>query len=373
MGITPGKSQGGSHAEPWKSQVGIPVRNLWVLLAYASGLAQFLDPCAAQVDEDAELPDILARLLVSSVERRLRRGLSRGYELRSAQLNRVKGRIDWLATESGQLLSKGRIACRFEHLTHDTPRNRLVAAALMRASTQVRNRELGRKCSRLTQTLIDAGVAPTRPSRSEMSKEKFGRNDADDELLVRVAGIMLDMMLPSEQAGDINLSRLDHDERLLREIFEKAIEGFYRLELHGRDGWKVGRQSVFEWPAVDLTDGMRSILPRMHADLVLQEGASRRIVLDTKFTGILRARHHGNDGLKSEYIYQIYSYIRSQAGRNDIFADNAEGILLHPSLDRHLDEAFTVQGHRLRFATVDLAADSEALRNRLREIVLVTA
>ncbi|TCU13704.1 hypothetical protein [Rhizobium sullae] len=78
-----------------------------------------------------------------------------------------------------------------------------------------------------------------------------------------------------------------------------------------------------------------------------------------------------SSALPSAYIYQIYSCIRSQAGRNDPLADKAEGILLHPAIDRQVDEAVTIQGHRIRFVTVDLAADASVFQKRLREIVTV--
>lgn len=365
------QTRAGETAVPWTSQVGIPVRNLWVLLAYASGLARFIDPLGTRVDEDADLPDVLGRVLALAVERRLRKGLSRGYELRSAELDRVKGRIDWLNTETGQLLSKGRIACRYEDLTHDTPRNRLVAAALLVAGKKVKAADLARSCLGLAQTLLDAGVTAVRPSRIEMSRERFGRNDAQDEVVVRTAELILEMKLPSENAGDARLNRLDHDEVLLRQIFEKAVAGFYHLELHGREGWKVGRQCVFDWHGTDATTGLHTILPKMHADIVLQKDNARRIVFDTKFTGIITPHFHGSEVLKSAHIYQIYSYIRSQTGMNDPLADKTEGILLHPAVGRNLDEAVTIQGHRIRFVTVDLAAEASVLREQLRAIAVV--
>ncbi len=360
-------------ALPWRSQAGIPVRNLWLLLAYASGLARFLDPVGTQVDEDAELPDVLGRVLVAAVERRLRRGLSRGYELKWATPNRVRGRIDWLSTETAQLLSKGKIACRYDDLTHDTPRNRLIVAALLAASKTVKSRQVARQCLGHARMLIDVGVTPVRPSRFEMSRERFGRNDEHDEVVVRTAELILDMKLPSENDGDYRISRLDHDEILLRQIFEKAVAGFYSLELHGRDGWKVGKQSIIDWHGTDATDGLRAILPTMHLDVVLEKTASRRIIMDTKFTGIIKPRRYDGQGLKSAHIYQIYSYIRSQAGYDDTLANEAEGILLHPAIDQTLDEAITIQGHRIRFVTVDLAAEASVLRERLREIILVPA
>ena len=72
---------------------------------------------------------------------------------------------------------------------------------------------------------------------------------------------------------------------------------------------------------------------------------------------------------QNEHLYQLYAYIRSQSGAGDSAADNAEGILLYPALDQHVDEAVTIQGHRFRFVTVDLAAPSAELRSDLLDVV----
>ncbi|MDM9621107.1 5-methylcytosine-specific restriction endonuclease system specificity protein McrC [Rhizobium sp. S96] len=354
----------------WKSRAGIPIRNLWVLLVYAAGLAQFIDPFEAAAEDDAELADILGRLLANVVSLRLRRSLSRGYATRAATLNRVRGRIDWLRTESEQLLSRGQIACRFDELTQDTPRNRLVLAALVQIQSKVANKDVAQQCAALARFLVDAGVLPKRPSRAEISRDKIARNDANDVVMVKVAELALDLVLPAESEGTEQVPGLVRDEFLLRRIFEQAVAGFYRHEIHGRDGWSVDSQTQFEWEAHDPTDGLHAILPIMKADVVLRKRSERRIVLDTKFTGILTSRYHGGEGLKSAYLYQIYSYLRSQAGMGDECADRAEGILLHPSIHRHVDEAVTIQGHRVRFVTVDLSAHPSDLRRSLLDIIM---
>lgn len=353
----------------WHSQIGIPVRNLWMLLVYASDLARFMDRLDVQVAGDAELPDLLARLLINVVERRLRRSLSRGYQARKDLLSRVRGRIDWLATETGMLLRRGRVACRYEDLTHDTPRNRLVRAALEAMQAKLGNRDLAANCGRLARDLQQAGVSAGRPSRAEMSRDQIARHDDDDRLMLKVAELALDMVLPSETEGDSRLTRLDRDERLLRRIFEKAVAELFRHELHGRNGWRVRPQAAFHWQAELPTPGLTPLLPSMAADIVLQHGPSRRIVLDTKFTSIITSRPYGGVGLKSGHLYQLYAYLRSQAGRGDDASDHAEGILLHPALDCHVDEAVTIQGHRFRFVTVDLAAPTEKLRSALLDVV----
>ena len=47
----------------------------------------------------------------------------------------------------------------------------------------------------------------------------------------------------------------------------------------------------------------------------------------------------------------------------------ATGTLLYPSLGLPYDEAATIQGHRIRFANVDLAADAPTIRQQLLRIM----
>src|SRR5437660_1333478 len=114
---------GSPHAE---QRIGrIPLRNLWFLMLYASDLARYAGRIDAMLEEDLDdLPDMVGRLLVREVGRRMRRNLSRGYRHREAVLTRVRGRIDTLTTATRRLLDRGEIACRFDELTLDTPRNR---------------------------------------------------------------------------------------------------------------------------------------------------------------------------------------------------------------------------------------------------------
>lgn len=341
---------------------------MWVLLVYAAGLAEFEECLDLDIDEAAELPDVLARLLTVVVERRLRRNPSRGFQPTSAILPRVRGRIDWLTTVSGRHLERGRIGCRFEELTHNTTRNRLVRAALEAMRSAVTDREVAGLCGQLARHLEANGVSAHRPSRAELSKDQIARHDADDRLMIAVAKLALDRVLPAETEGLTRLSRLARDEVRLRRIFEDAVAGFYRHELHGRGGWRVQGQAKLQWQQESASSGINDLLPTMAADIILDRGNHHRTVIDTKFTGIITVGAYGNERFKSGHIYQLYSYLRSQEGYGAL-QDHATGILLHPALDRDVDERVTIQGHELRFVTVDLAASAGEFRRRLLEIV----
>ena len=115
-------------------------------------------------------------------------------------------------------------------------------------------------------------------------------------------------------------------------------------------------------------------MPEMITDIVLERqeldgSAGQRIIIDTKFTSMVTRGQYGNQSLKSGNIYQLYAYLRSQENPADPMSHNSAGVLLYPALGTDYDESATIQGHRIRFATVDLAADTQTIRNQLLRIV----
>ena len=338
-------------------------------MLYASDLTRVRGAFDAIVEEDInDIPELIARLLVNAVERRLRRNFTRGYCHREKALTRVRGRINILTTESRQLLSKGEVFCRFEELTVDTPRNRLVRAALELMARLVRNDDLIRQCRALSATLGRSGVGGARPSRAELAADQIGRNDAADRFMIALARLAFDLALPTEDAGATPLVAPDREEAWVRRLFEKAILGFARVDLEPL-GWSVRGSIPLEWQFSSASAELATILPRMVTDIVLDAPhADRRLVIDTKFTSILGTGRFGDASLKSGYLYQMYAYLRSQEGRGQRW-DTSAGLFLHPAIGTQLYEHAIIQCHSIAFATVDLSGSSAGIRSELRRIL----
>ena len=67
---------------------------------------------------------------------------------------------------------------------------------------------------------------------------------------------------------------------------------------------------------------------------------------------------------RSENLYQIYAYLRTQENGTEEYR-NARGMLLYPTVDRPLDEEADIQGHNIRVSTIDLSDSWEAIEARL--------
>lgn len=207
----------------------IPVRNLWLLMLYASDLFRQLGQRNVSVEDNPDdIPDLVAEILAHAVEERLYRNLSFGFRQREAELSRVRGRIDLLSTERHQLLARGKVACRFEELTIDTPRNRLVLAALKVIAGLVRQPALSHRCRNLANALSRLGVSGIRPTRAEVRTDRFGRHDAKDRLMVVAAKLVRLVGLNDRCVVHATLPRLECKvltRRLIQTDTQRVIAG----------------------------------------------------------------------------------------------------------------------------------------------------
>jgi 5-methylcytosine-specific restriction enzyme subunit McrC len=348
----------------------IPLRNIWLLMLYASDLYHLPQIRKTGVEDNPEdLPDLIAELLCDSVEGRLRMNLTASYRDQNRTLTRVRGRVMLLETERKRLLDKGTIACRFEELTIDTPRNRFVLAAMEKCLRRVSSRELAGRCRKNIGALRTQGVSGKGVLKSDVTLNQFTRNDAHDRIMVAASRFAHDMLIPNESAGNFQVNEPGREERWLRSLFEKAVGGFYRVSATPL-GWKVTPGKWLNWDIEERSDRIDELLPKMKTDIYLEHvGQSRRIIIDTKFTNILKAGHYREKSIRSGYMYQIYAYIQSQKTGQANMECNSEGILLHPAVGLDLDESVRIQGSNYRFATVDLSQDTNSIRDRLNSFL----
>ncbi len=187
--------------------------------------------------------------------------------------------------------------------------------------------------------------------------------------MVALSRLVFDLVIPTEDSGGHAVTRVEKDVILVRRLFERAVGNFYAAELPER-GWVVRQGKHLNWQVDDATSGIEAILPIMVSDIVLESRAPpKRLIIDTKFTSVFGRSLHRAKVLKSQYIYQMYAYLRSQEQTIDPLSLTATGVFLHPTLDVEVDEMVRIQGHELRFITVNLALAATEIVERLHAII----
>lgn len=345
----------------------IPVRNIWLLMLYASELLRVSGEHKIVSLEDShdEIPNLVARILVSAVEARTRRQLSMGYRTHEDWLKRVRGRVDLLATERNLLLQRGMVACRFEQMTIDTTRNRFVRAALNSIAQKIQSdQDLASRCRQLSHKLEQAGVSGVVPPIRELNSDRFGLHDKEDRQMVAAAKLAFELLLPTEEDGDSHLPVPGTDSEFWK-LYERAITGFYKFVLEPK-GWSVTAHSRFKWPLESQSKRIDELLPHMDRDIVIEDPQrNRRIIIDTKAKSIVKANHHQQARFSRDNIFQMFSYLKSQSVVGNALSETASGILLYPTIGQDFDEFIVTQGHRIRFATVNLSSPAGEIRRRL--------
>jgi 5-methylcytosine-specific restriction enzyme subunit McrC len=346
----------------------IPVNNIWLLMFYASELSQLKDIERFSSEKPPNsLLDFASKLLVTTVEKRIHKNLTLGFTRASRDLSRVRGKIDCMRTERKALLAKGRIACTYEWLHTDTPLNRYVLGALLKAGRSVGG-DVANRCMRLAASLKEMGVLCGEGAAQKLLVSQHGYMAPQDRLMLSAAKLVHEMLLPIETGGGLSMQHADRDERWVRRLFEKAVGGFYKANLP-QSSWQVSQGAYFRWQIERQTVGLSEILPRMKTDVVLEDRKSdRTVVIDTKFTSILKKGYRREKTLSSSYIYQMYTYLFSQAPVEYPRLEKMEGVLLHPSVGCDMDECVVIQGTPIRFITVDLAQDAAQICKRLIKI-----
>ncbi|MDH2998574.1 hypothetical protein A1D22_02080 [Pasteurellaceae bacterium LFhippo2] len=342
----------------------IPVQNIWLLMLYASELFQTIQENQNVTIEDNpdNIPDLVAEILCYQVEKRLKRQLNYGYQYKSAQLTRVRGRINLRETETKKLLSKGRIACKFEELNWNTSRNCFVKIALEKLSKIVSN-PLSHRCRLLTNKFNQLGITGDIRNYNPM-RDTFCRNDIIDKEMVITAHLALQLALPTEQNGKYLLLKPDNNIDWLRKLYEKAIAGFYQVLLSSQ-GWEIKTGKRSRWQVSKQSSGILDILPTMQTDIeLINLKQQKHIIIDTKFNEILISGNYREKSLRSGYVYQMYAYLHSQ--QRDC---SAIGIILHPMFGEPLSEYAIIQQHKMQFSTVNLQATAIEIRQQLLDII----
>ena len=352
----------------------IPVRNVWLLFLYASGLAKFRGRFNAEVEESPNFKSLIARLLCHVTARRLRRNLTFGFQARQDELHRIRGRIDILKTVSEDLIHKGKVACRFQELTVNTPRNRLIRAAHSKLASVELEAGLSQRCRMIAHLLSRMGIGSELPSPAEIASDYIARHESEDQMLVSLANAVFNVILPTEESGTRSLLAAQREVTDFPSLFEIAIGNFYGAELPAEDGWRVFRSKRHEWPIASGSSNIKTYVPTMETDIVIENAQlQHRIVIDTKFKQILTRSRFGKFRFRRDDIFQLYAYLRSQEKLSDPMSMSADGILLYPSNGLQIDETGLIQGHSMRFVTVDLDSRSSDVVNQLRSIPLANS
>jgi 5-methylcytosine-specific restriction enzyme subunit McrC len=289
----------------------------------------------------------------------LKEGLDGGYIETEELAAGIRGRL--LLSQSlaqGKTLL-GRNLCVVDDFTPDTLANQILKTTLWRLG---RVAELNRALKEgITEVLGRMGMVTMRHnlSRHDFRTVQLHGNNRIYKFLLNVCELVYQSALVEKGGGTYVFKDFFEDEHQMRRLFQDFVFNFLRRH---QFEFKVSRDR-FEWHTTDASPEARALLPHMETDITLRS-PTRVIVIDTKFSKRALQTNLGKQSLRSEHLYQLYSYLKNLEQRGPPF-NNAEGLLLYPVVNQQVDFSAELPGHKLSIRTIDLQLPAESLGETL--------
>jgi 5-methylcytosine-specific restriction enzyme subunit McrC len=324
----------------------IPILNLYYIFCYAWDQFEQGQSASVGAEDSPELCDLLAKVLVNSVTRLLRRGIERNYLEVSEEVSGVKGRIEFEASLNFIARRNRKLSCCFDEFLPNTLANRIIRASLERLlrvdNLDTTNRNdltlLARKFSFAGALRLDSRC---------FRRVQIHRNNFHYEFLMKLCELVFDCTLPVEGAGQYRFEDITRNEIKMRLVFQSFVRNFFARE---QFTFGVGPLQL-EWDAIADTEESASYLPGMVTDMLLSSPA-RSIIVDTKYYISTLSSHRGKESIHPENLYQLFSYLKNAERRKEL--SDVEGMLIYPTVNEEVNLGYFVQGHRIRVRTISL-------------------
>ncbi len=341
----------------------IPIANLYYLYCYA--WERFAEGKALAVDAETspDLPNLLTRVLVNGMRSLFRRGLDRVYVPLVEDLTTLRGHIEVGASLRLQARKVKRLRCSYDELSHDVLHNQILKASLRRLGTMPSLAPALRvEAHDLIRRMHD--VSDIRLTHGCFARVQLNRNSAYYDLLLKVAKLAFDMLLPISGAGAYKFQDITRNEREMARVFEAFVRNFYKFE---QSEYKVEPLTI-TWDAYPLKHSEGDRLPTMRVDVFLRS-PRRQLIIDTKYYLEALQTHQGVTSFRSENLYQLFSYLKNHVVRVPS-GTQLDGMLLYPQVGSQFDTQFAIQGSKVCLATVDLGRPWQDISERLRGLIL---
>lgn len=341
----------------------IPIQNIYYLLCYAWDKLEEKEIVDVDDMESTEILDLFCKVLIGGTTHLLKKGFDRNYITYQEDTGNIKGKIKFNESIKRNLMRHARLNCEFDDLSYNVPHNQILKATIIKL---IKNKNIDPELRKELRGLynyfhsIDDIVLTDRIFGSV----QLNRNNYFYDFLLKICKLIYDNFFINEDSGSKKFKDFVREDAMDK-LFEAFVRNFYKKE---QNDFKVGREDI-KWDAESLNRESDGYLPKMQTDISLNS-SKRKIIIDTKYCKEALQNNYEADKIKSNNLYQIFSYLKnieSKGGANK----NCEGILLYPTVSDNLDLKYKISGHKLNVRTINLNQEWRGICKDLLEIIKI--
>ena len=335
------------------------IKNIYYMLSYAYKYLQQKDFEKIEVEYFENVPDLFAAILAKAMTTQLKHGLSREYILEIDNLFVLRGKID--LRESIQLRTHNDhgLTCIYDELSENHYMNQILKSTilcLIHDGSVERNNKIELKKS----FLFFSKVATLDPSRINWNNLHYNRVNASYRMLMNICYLLLHDLLLTTEDGKHKLATFFDDQKISK-LYEKFILEYYKK--HFPQYYPASKE--IKWDTIGTID----FLPKMLSDVILFDiEKKKKLIIDAKFYGKIMQTQYDTDTIRSNNLYQIFTYMKNEDKDNTGLVD---GMLLYAKTDDLIIPSLTFDmgGNRVSIKTLNLDRDFMEIQDQLDTIV----
>ena len=337
---------------------GIPIRNLFFMLAYAMHVPDIEGEIRGSFEDMKTFDDLLAHILLRCVHDQISVGLYSDYVPEHISCPRISGRI--LVNGTLRMESRHRMiaSCSVSRYSLDNTLNRVVKTTLIAM--------LGRGLSNdndragIIRVLRHfANVSTVDLSKFRWKDLEFWSGNRGYRCMIDVCRLFHDYVMPSQEKDGTRLREpMMPDDDVMSAVFERFVRNYY---LDNFKDFCLGSKKI-KWGTYD-----DELLPQMRTDVYFKS-EKRVLIVDTKFYKEMLQKNYSSESQHSSNLYQMLSYMENESYADDSIAISGFILYARSNAGSLPDHSYTICGKRLGVGSLDLSADLDTVKNHLDRI-----
>lgn len=336
----------------------IPIANIYYLLSYAWDCPVYGDDKFLSTDTYKCPEDFWCKVLDFSIQKLRQKGFRKEYNCHAESIPGIKGKLLLADSIKSGDLFKGQAHCEFDDYSVDHKLNQIIKATLL---SLFRSPNLSdQNILVLKQNLAHFSDVGTIKLDSRLFQSiRLNTHNKHYSLILNISSFIFNSQSLSDERSDYSMRDFFSDNKKMHVVFEKFVRNFYRAELKD-PRLEIGSKK-YNWITSNCDDLFKNRIPTLSTDTTIQ-GSGRTIIIDTKFYSETLVSNWGSEKYSREHLSQIMDYMRSAGKLNN---GPIYGMLLYPTVQLPIHDEGTVEGLRVKVATINLLSPWDEIHQNL--------
>ncbi len=338
----------------------IKIQNIYYMLAYAFQVLDEQGYKKVKTEDFENTAELFAAILISGLQSQLKRGLGQAYIGKEEVLSSVRGKIDISESVKTNSILKRQLACSFDEFSVNSQLNQIIKSTILLLMKKV-SPERKRQFRKLLCFLNDVDVIDLHTVNWHIT---YNRNNQSYRMMIAVCYMVVKGLLQTQSDGTTKLMDFLDEQRMCR-LYEKFIFEYYRQEYKNI---LMVKAAQIHWK---LDDDMDELLPIMQTDITLQHD-EKILIIDAKYYTHTTQSQYDARSIKSENLYQIFTYVKNKEAELQAVPHEVSGMLLYAKTEDEVypKHEYKMSGNKIAVRTLDLNADFEQIMEQLDGIAV---